>query len=400
MTNIINMTDYKKNKKSIEPICSLCGVSKHEGELFDAGPFIVCTSCIQSMADEISKPIDIVGAPSILTPSNIVKFLDQYVIGQETTKKAVALAVYNHYKRLDNPQTEVEIQKSNILMIGPSGTGKTHIVQTIAKMLDVPYTIADCSQLTAAGYIGDSVDSVLQSLLAVADGDVAKAERGIVILDEIDKIRKQSAGASITKDVGGECVQQGLLKMIEGTQMKVASSGRKTPGSQQTTIDTKNILFVCCGAFVDLEHIINARSNHHKSSSMGFMAQHVEPKPTQTKWKVETEDLYKFGMIPELVGRLPVVCVLDHLSEQDLVRILIEPKNSIVAQFKELARLDKASIDFTPEAIQAVAKAAISNKTGARGLRTILEKSLQDIMFELPDNPRSITITEDIIQGE
>ncbi|GBG14822.1 ATP-dependent Clp protease ATP-binding subunit ClpX [Novimethylophilus kurashikiensis] len=312
------------------------------------------------------------------TPKEIVAFLNDYVIGQEAAKKAIAIAVYNHYKRLSNP-TDVEISKSNILMLGPTGTGKTLLAQSIARLLDVPFTIADATSLTQAGYVGDDVETILQRLLQAADGDIAKAERGIVFIDEVDKLRSASTGPSVTRDVSGEGVQQSLLKLIEGTKVRVpVAGGRKHPGAQAEFIDTTNILFVCSGAFVS---VLESLEEPKEVRSMGFFSQAPDAKGVKT---VTPDLLVEHGMIPEFIGRLPVVVTLEQLNVDALERILVEPKNAVVRQMEALFDMDGAKLNFEAGAVRAIAEKAYELKTGARGARSILEDLLKDALYEVP----------------
>ena len=320
------------------------------------------------------------------TPMEIKEFLDQYVIGQEDAKRTLATAVYNHYKRLyatDNETTDVELQKSNILIMGPSGTGKTLLAKSLAKILDVPFAIADATTLTEAGYVGDDVENILVRLIQAADGDIERAERGIVYIDEIDKIARKSESASITRDVSGEGVQQALLKIIEGTEASVPiEGGRKHPNGNNVMINTSNILFICGGAFVGMDKIIEEKKN---SKKIGFTSETAQKEETAIE-NITSENLVKYGLIPELVGRIPVVTTLNKLDEKALVSILTKPKDAIIKQYKELFRLDGVELDFTEEAIHEIAKLAIKEDTGARGLRTIVEKTLAKPMFEIPSD--------------
>ena len=320
------------------------------------------------------------------TPMEIKEFLDQYVIGQEDAKRTLATAVYNHYKRLyatDNETTDVELQKSNILIMGPSGTGKTLLAKSLAKILDVPFAIADATTLTEAGYVGDDVENILVRLIQAADGDIERAERGIVYIDEIDKIARKSESASITRDVSGEGVQQALLKIIEGTEASVPiEGGRKHPNGNNVMINTSNILFICGGAFVGMDKVIEEKKN---SKKIGFTSETTQKEEAAIE-NITSENLVKYGLIPELVGRIPVVTTLNKLDEKALVSILTKPKDAIIKQYKELFRLDGVELDFTEEAIHEIAKLAIKEDTGARGLRTIVEKTLAKPMFEIPSD--------------
>ena len=389
--------------------CSFCGKSQHETRKLIAGPSVyICDECIDLCNEIIRDEVqgEAPGTPSseLPIPSEIAAILDQYVIGQQKAKRTLAVAVYNHYKRLRHKgdKDDVELTKSNILLVGPTGSGKTLLAQTLARLLNVPFVMADATTLTEAGYVGEDVESIIQKLLAACNYEIDKAQTGIVYIDEIDKISRKADNPSITRDVSGEGVQQALLKLIEGTVASIPpQGGRKHPNQDFVQVDTTNILFICGGAFDGMDKVIRDRSER---SGIGFGAQvkgASDRSLSELFQDIEPDDLIKFGLIPELVGRLPVLATLDELDEGTLVRILTEPKNALVKQYQKLFSMEGVELDIRPAALKAIARQALKRKAGARGLRSILEHALIDVMYELPGlkNVEKVVIDENVIEG-